>query len=114
MDLLLANSSKLIVAGGFIRSCIANEPVNDIDLFTATPELAEELALQVAGDSSQIRATDNAYTVKVGGTHVQFVHRWTFSEPAQQLESFDFTIGAAAIWCGGVEDKWRSGFCGIS
>jgi hypothetical protein len=102
---------RVFVAGGFIRSCIANEPVNDIDVFTPTRADAERLAWELANDCMvpvELRVkgqglhapytTDNAFTVTHRRVSVQFIHRWLFDKPEDALESFDFTIAKAALW----------------
>lgn len=48
---------------------------------------------------SRVIKTDNAYTVAGRGRlSVQFIHRWTYPNPEQLLESFDFTIACGAFW----------------
>lgn len=101
--------AQVCVSGGFIRSCVANEDINDIDLFGPTEETvkawAAELALSDKG-SHKIYETANALSVKGFGSMVQFIHRWTFSHPTYVVPSFDFTIAQAALW---FEDgEWRS------
>ncbi len=96
---------KVVVAGGFIRCCIANEPINDVDVFTQTPEEAETIAKTLLPTGRSIISTDNAYTIKGLGIPIQFIHRWTFPKPEDSLKSFDFTIAMAAIWFDGF---WRS------
>lgn len=100
---------KVFVAGGYIRSCVANETVNDIDVFTATKEDAERLAQELAGDRKPY-ATDNAYTVTARRVSVQFIHRWSFKDPYFAMESFDFTIAKAALWWSDAKNDtgWRS------
>lgn len=109
-DLMKANPNKLTLAGGYIRSRIANEPVNNIDLFSPTKELAHKWAhelinakYEVGQTNNKIHTTDNAYSVRLkSGLFVQFIHRWTFDKPENVVPSFDFTIAQAAIWYGRV------------
>jgi hypothetical protein len=57
-------AGQLVMAGGFIRACIANEHINDVDLFPASKELAQVMALKLAGgDLKGVYETENAYTV---------------------------------------------------
>lgn len=100
---LLAGMKKygtdLIVAGGFIRSCVTNEQVNDVDCFCKTKEKAREIALWlVEGDEKRVHDTDNAFTLKGFRTPIQIIHRWTFDSPEAAILSFDFTIARAAFW----------------
>jgi hypothetical protein len=101
---LLKNTPKLIMASGCIRSIIANEKVNDIDLFYNNSEEAKKLA-QSLGPTFE---TGNASSVKFNGVQVQFIHRWTYDSPKELMESFDFTIAQAAIWYGPMAGTWLS------
>lgn len=100
LDLIKKYPNALFAAGGFIRSCITNEHVSDIDLFTPSKEQARDLAQELASASTsgKIHETDNAFTVKGFRTPIQFIHRWVFTKPEDALESFDFTIAMAAFW----------------
>ena len=55
---------QVAVAGGFIRSTIAHEPVSDVDVFGQTKDslkaIATELALSRKG---RLLETQNAFTV---------------------------------------------------
>lgn len=97
---LLRNKQKqLFVAGGFIRACIANEKPNDIDIFSPNKDVAELCARTLAGQKYQFLSTDNAFTVYgKGRLSVQFIHKWSFENPADVLPSFDFTIAKAVFW----------------
>ena len=57
-------SNQMFIAGGFIRSVITNEKINDIDIFVSTVEKAELLAYKLCKDKKDIIKTDNAYTVR--------------------------------------------------
>lgn len=101
--ILKANPGQVFVAGGYVRSVIANEQVNDIDLFTSSPQLAKELATKLGEEvRRKPYETDNAYTVRMRGPAVQFIHKWSFNSPQDCIASFDFTIAAAAFW-------WKEG-----
>lgn len=103
------SDGDLILAGGFIRSCIANEKVNDIDLIAKSPESAKKWSDIISNVvSKQVYKTDNAYSIKVDGMQVQFIHRWTFPDPASVIKSFDFTIAKAAMW---YQDNHWHGIC---
>lgn len=98
--------NQLIVAGGFIRSCIANEKVSDVDMFSANKDIAELCARKLAGDEHRLISTDNAFTVLKKPFPVQFIHRWTYERPEDVVPSFDFTIARAAFWYDGKD--WKS------
>lgn len=106
LKLMKQQPNNLVVAGGFIRSCIANETINDIDLFTSNPVQAKSFASEISGKFKFIE-TDNAYTVtKVSKISIQFIHRWSYPQPEELLKSFDFTIAGAAFWWDG--SQWKS------
>lgn len=96
---------QIMMAGGYIRSRILGELPNDIDLFSSTKDHAKLCAQSLAqGRKAKLIETDNAFTVAKHGTiPVQYIHRWNFSNPEHCVESFDFTIAQAAIWCQGLE-----------
>lgn len=102
---LLEKSKDVFLAGGFIRSCIANETVNDVDLFTSSKERSSEI-IRALANGETIYRSDNAESCKVLGVFVQAIHRWTFSKPEDCVQSFDFTIARAAVWH--EAGKWLS------
>ena len=106
-NLMKERGNKVFVAGGFIRSCVANEKINDIDLFTTDKTTAELFANIIKGKDYNLMETDNAFTVYGRGRiSAQFIHKWLFSKPEDILPSFDFTIAKAVIWFDGEE--WQS------
>lgn len=116
LTVLKDHPNKAFIAGGFIRSCIAHEPINDIDIFAASKELALEIANGLAPDQDRavkengvlpnIHVSDNAYTIPSIKPTAQVIHRWNFDSPTECIQSFDFTIARAAFWWDG--DKWQS------
>lgn len=108
IEMMQRQGSKVFVAGGFIRACIAGEPINDIDFFSPSKQVAEVLATEI-GKGHKIHETPNAYTV-IGATRIplQFIHRWCFETPEQCVASFDFTIARAALW---FVDKKVASYC---
>ncbi len=105
--LLKERSNKLFIAGGFIRSCIANERISDIDIFSPSDEASDLCALVLKREYYNTVKTDNAITVYgKGRMTVQFIYKWTFEKPEDVLPSFDFTIAKAIIWYDGV--NWQS------
>lgn len=109
VKMMRTESKSLMLAGGFVRACISNEKLSDIDMFSSAKELAELYARRYADDKGRIIETCNAFTVvERGKTAVQFIHRWTYEKPEDILPSFDFTIAKAAIYFDG--QNWR-GIC---
>lgn len=111
----LMKKGNIYLAGGFIRSCIANEQVNDIDLWGADPEQLRVTAQLFAGERGvRCMMTDNACTILTNGrTPVQFITRWTYDDPVKLAESFDYSIASAVIWYepadgSRVRGQWKS------
>ena len=105
LELLKLYPGKFCVAGGFIRSCIANEKVNDVDIFASDASyaaLGADFLAEGKGNNGvgkgRIHKTDNAYTIFGYVTTPQIIHRWTFPDPRDVVPSFDFTIACAAFW----------------
>ncbi len=110
-DLLrLMKEHQVWLAGGYIRARITHEPVSDIDLFSVSKDKCELLARQLAEErKTKIYHTRNAFTVLAANyTPVQFIHRWTFDNPVELINSFDFTIARAAIWFDAETTSWCS------
>lgn len=105
---------SVCVAGGFIRSVIAHEEINDIDLFCRSQlecdALSAELVAGAAVDGVTLRVvkTDNAVTLLGGPIAIQVIHRWVYGHPSEVLASFDFTIATAAIFASN-----NGGFAGL-
>ena len=97
---------SVMLAGGFIRCCIANEKMTDVDLFVKTKESAELYSRRLTEKSGYFIKTDNAYTIIDKKPTVQFIHRWTYQNPADIIPAFDFTIARAVIWYDGT--NWQS------
>lgn len=112
VTMLKQRGDKVVVAGGFIRACIAGEKPSDIDLFTNTPETAEACAREMKDKTKRrMVTTNNAYTIyECGRLSIQFIHKWTFERPRQIIPSFDFTIAKAAIWYD-TDNKEYVGIC---
>jgi len=106
---LKAHGPQLFLAGGFIRAVIAGEKVSDVDLFVPSKEYGATVINNfAAGEDPKpaVHESENAYTVKVRGSVLQVIHRWTYQAPEDCLASFDFTIAQAAVWWSG--EVWRS------
>lgn len=96
---LKSAEGKLILAGGFIRACVAGEEINDIDLLCSSKDKAKSVAERLNSESGKdVWTSDNAITVKKFSIPVQLIHRWTYDRPEDVIPSFDFTIAKAAIW----------------
>lgn len=104
-----SRNHKLFIAGGFIRATIAGETVNDVDMFTDSLDSARSVAAQIhrGGDTSGLIETPNAITVRSTDPVSQIIHRWTFDNLRDCVDSFDFTIARAGLTYDG---KWLS-FC---
>ena len=102
LDAMMEFRGKCFVAGGFIRSCIAHEEINDIDLFAPNKEVCNQIVgyLRGAVNVKKDYVTDNATTLICSAFPfpIQIIHRWCFDTPAACISSFDFTIARAAAW----------------
>lgn len=102
--LVLQRHDDVRVAGGFIRSVVAGEEVNDVDVFPARSDDAQSLADEIArtpflvgAAPAHVLKTLNAMTV-LSDPVVQVIHRWEAATPTELLDGFDFTVGAACVW----------------
>lgn len=103
-ELCETEAGNVFIGGGYIRSCVSGEPVNDIDVFAKNADESKRLVEKLGGDVQHDK-TKNAYTMTIDGIHTQFIHRWGFEHPQQCAESFDFTIAKAIIWFGTAENE---------
>jgi hypothetical protein len=109
--ILQLNPGTVCLAGGAIRALIANEEVNDYDIFVTSEEKAHTVAAQLAleapnakpGQSTTelIHKTGNSLTVLGYPINPQIVYRWTFIDVQAVIPSFDFTIARAAFYWSG-------------
>ncbi len=89
---------RIFVGGGYLRSIVANETINDVDIFVSTKETAELLAYKLAKSKEDVYVTDNAFTIKGLKLPVQIIHRWVFDDAEGVINSFDFTVCAGAFY----------------
>lgn len=106
-ELLIASRGRYL-AGDFIRSVISGEGVQDIDLFTESAPHCHSLAVKLAEERNvKLFETKNAFTIAARGrVPVQVIQRWTYENPTDLCDSFDFTIARAVVWYGQV--GWHS------
>ena len=100
----------LYLGGGFIRSTIAHEKVNDIDLFGSSKEALNLAAMSLSVQrSGRLHKTDNAITVlsKVR-TPAQLITRWMYDDPEKLCNDFDFTVCQSVIWFDKNRKIWMS------
>ncbi len=104
------NPNNSCVAGGFIRSCVAQEEINDIDIFAANKDIGKSMALDLSTDDRgsrpprRIHESANALTVKDYIITPQIITRWTFPDVLDVVKSFDFTIACSLIFWDG--EQW--------
>lgn len=101
----LTGDPTIVLAGGFIRATLADEEVNDVDLFVNRHERAKIL-IEPFGDPVKRIQTGNAFTAPDLKPKIQAVFRWQFWSAEQLLRCFDLTISQAAVWFDG--HSWRS------
>lgn len=96
VDLMVCRD--VVLAGGFIRSIVSGESVNDIDLFFRWPlELETQLEKLKGGYAIEQAGNESIWTVLVDGVKVQLIHRNFFDSMEDSLRTFDFTNSSAAI-----------------
>jgi len=104
---LKKHPKQLIIAGGYIRSCVSREEVNDIDLFVPSQEIADLVAAHLTENNiARIHKSENALTIIGHKYTIQIITRWTYAEPQEVIPSFDFTIARATVWW--EESGWQS------
>lgn len=101
---------NLFLGGGFIRSTISREKVNDIDLFGASKEILNLAALYLSVQrKGRTHKTGNAITVLSSvRTPAQFITKWLYHDPTKLCNDFDFTVCQAVIWFDDSEKIWKS------
>jgi hypothetical protein len=104
---------KVCIGGGFIRSCITGDSINDIDLFVDSNETKNKVAVLLQGERVvKTKKTKNALTIMAKPYPIQVITRWMYPHPKEVLGSFDFTIACAVLWCNpkvGSPHEW----CGL-
>lgn len=92
--------NNIFVGGGYLRSIVSNEKINDVDVFVKSAKDAELLAYKLCDKKEDVIKTENAYTIR-GKVAIQIVHRWLFEKPEDVSNSFDYTVCCAVIYCDG-------------
>jgi hypothetical protein len=112
LEAMRKHGSIIMVAGGYVRACVSNETLNDVDVFVPSKEFGHALARElVDGKDAKIHESPNAFTLRGFGIPIQIIHRWTFTNPVDAIQSFDFTIARAAFWwniLGPDNGEWKS------
>ena len=91
LALLKDRPGKVFIGGGYVRAIVANEHVNDIDLFTTDKDSALSAARFLLGlkegeePGRKIHESANAFTVRGLRVPVQIIHRWTYTDPAAMV-----------------------------
>lgn len=108
--IMSANGANIMLAGGYIRSVIAKEPIKDIDLFiSGDREEAHKIAHRIKDYGyDEIHSTQHNFTLlSKEKTTVQVIHGFDFYGPMSLLNSFDFNICKAVIWYSGIDLTWQ-------
>lgn len=97
-----------VIAGGYIRACIANEHVNDIDMFVVGPPCDSAILTGqlILGTDLEPHESENAYSINLEPYPVQVIRRWTYDKLEDVINSFDFTICQAALWYDKETKQW--------
>ena len=98
VEMMIQRGRKVVLAGGFIRAAVARERPKDVDMF-APSQLEAKIYAEKLNNAGKYLTSKNAYTIPNKTRFcVQFIHRWCYPDPAELIESFDFTIARAAVW----------------
>lgn len=110
----MMKAHDLMLGGGFIREVVAGMPPNDIDLLGPSEDrlkLAATEFFHKRKKEARVLETKNAIThVAPPRTTVQFITRWTFSEPIPLMKSFDFTVCQAVVYWVPCEESEAGGY----
>lgn len=87
---------NMVLAGGFIRDTLIDQPVSDLDIFHNDEDMALALANEINNGLGVVK-TDCAYTVMLGDLKVQYIYCRAFTTPQSLIEEFDFSCCGAAI-----------------
>lgn len=93
--------NKIYVGGGYVRSVICNDKINDVDVFVQSIEDAEAFAEDLKkdlGEDTIVIKSKNAITIRAKKDCIQIVYRWLFQKPEDVALSFDFTVCCAVIF----------------
>lgn len=99
--LVLMKDYRLYLGGGFIRAILNNEEPKDVDLFFSDSykfNFNDLSHLMESCGYSRLN-TDNATTFKKpGNLDIQVITRWTYRNPCDMIDSFDYTIAQAGVY----------------
>jgi hypothetical protein len=121
-EMMNALNGVVVVAGGFVRSLVAGETVNDIDVFVTSDISVNVLTARMEKAGFNTSSSSNAKTLVSGDKiPVQIITRWMFGNTDKHEElrkgddrdkvlaasmmlqdvinSFDFTVCQAGIIC---------------
>lgn len=113
-DVMRAHPKKVVLAGGFIRSVIADEKISDIDLFVPNQDLAHEVAKEIGAASipcfSSWALRSHCLSLPTKPWTTQISWRRPFEAPEEVAAAFDFTICMAGMWKTGTDYNcgWES------
>lgn len=98
--LVLMKDYRLYLGGGFIRAILNKEEPKDIDLFMSHHEVnMDNLSNLMSNYGYSKLSTDNAITFKRPcSLDIQIITRWTYRNPCDMIDSFDYTIAQAGVY----------------
>lgn len=101
----LMRQHTLFLAGGFIREVISGGEVRDIDMFGENKDALESAMEELKLMRSPNRVEATSFETKFAYTllcppraPVQFIHKWTYTDPKQLIAELDFTVCQAVVW----------------
>lgn len=99
-----SKNKGIFLAGGFVRSCVSRESIEDIDLFTTDLETSDFLFKRIlqSGNqnlsSSHVVETENSITFPLHSPPIQVVRKTFAPTPDKLIELFDFTVCSAVVF----------------
>lgn len=102
---------QVVVAGGFIRALVANEDINDIDVFIDTETNCKKWADDEDLDYES-REKHLYLEGEEGEPEIQIIWRYPFKQPVEIPDSFDYTVCKAAVWFSNGDKNRPPGFVG--
>lgn len=112
IELMRRHPRQVVIAGGYIRATVAGEEVHDIDLFFAEEKDVQSWSKDVG---LKFEVKDKYLKVEAEGNcpEIQLVWRYSFEEPVDVIDNFDYTVVKAAIWFDEGDKKQAPDFVGV-
>lgn len=110
-DLCILLGDELLIAGGFCRDTLTNEPPKDIDLFARSAQGMKDAVFHFDWTHKYtMKHTLNAETFKpheeFDAVPVQFITRVYYDNHEETIKSFDFSVCQVGVYFDKLAGKW--------